>query len=80
MYMRDWIAKLDDFLKLTGRDILTHSDNIGHDQAIEKARLEYEKYRAERMNDPSEVERHFIELEKGIKQLENKNKKTRKDV
>ena len=79
MFMRDWIAKLDDFLKLTGRNVLTHFGKIGHDQALDKARLEYEKYNAKRINEPSEVERHFIELEKGMKQLENKDKKVSKD-
>jgi hypothetical protein len=39
MYMLDWIAKLDDFLKLTGRDILTHAGQISHGQALQKARL-----------------------------------------
>lgn len=24
MYMKDWVARLDDFLKMTGKKILTH--------------------------------------------------------
>jgi hypothetical protein len=31
MYMKDWIAKLDDFLKLSGRQLLTHAGKISHD-------------------------------------------------
>lgn len=64
MYMLDWIAKLHDFLKLTGRNILTHAGQISHDEALQKARREYGKYHSELVNAPSDVERHFILLEK----------------
>jgi len=37
MYMRDWITKLDDFLKLSERQILTHAGKISHDAAVQKA-------------------------------------------
>jgi len=40
MYMRDWIAKLDDFLKVSDRDILTHAGGVSHDEAIQKAHAE----------------------------------------
>ena len=70
MTMRDWIAKLDDFLKLSERDILTHAGTISHEQALAKAREEYEKYRLEGLNDSSPVERHFLEAVKELKQLE----------
>jgi len=42
MYMRDWIAKLDDFLRLGGRDILTHAGQISHEDAVKKSELEFE--------------------------------------
>jgi hypothetical protein len=77
MYMRNWISKLDDFLRLSERDILTHAGRVSHEQAIEKALAEYEKYRAMRVEQPSPVERHFLEVVKEVKQLE-KEKKTRK--
>lgn len=79
MYMRDWIAKLDDFLKLSGRDVLTHGGKISHDNALEKAHAEYEKYRKERLNEPSPVERQFIEAVREIKQIEKSRKRVRKD-
>ena len=31
MYMRDWIAKLDDFLRVSERDILTHAGRVSHE-------------------------------------------------
>ena len=79
MYMCGWIEKLDDFLKLSGRDILTHAGKISHDKALEKAHIEYEKYRKERMNEPSPVERQFIEAVKEMKQIEKSRKRRREN-
>jgi hypothetical protein len=66
MYMGDWIAKLDDFLKLSGRELLTHAGAISHGQAVERAQIEYEKHQAFRINRPSPVEKHF---EQAVKKL-----------
>lgn len=70
MYMRDWVERLDEFLKMTGREILSHAGTISHEEAMAKAQAEYEKYRQEHLNDPSPVERHFIEAVEEVKQLE----------
>jgi hypothetical protein len=75
MTMRDWIAKLDDFLKLSGRDILTHAGRISHDAALQKAHEEYEKFRQAQLAQPTEVEKHFIEAEKELKQIESAKKR-----
>lgn len=75
MTMQDWIGKLDDFLKLSGRDILTHAGKISHDAALQKAHEEYEKYRLKQLKAPTEVEKHFIEVEKELKQIEASRKK-----
>lgn len=40
MYMKDWIETIDDYLKMTRRDILTHKGKISHRQALEKAHKE----------------------------------------
>ena len=45
MTMRDWIAKLDDFLKLSAHELLDHAGKISATAAREKAELEYERYR-----------------------------------
>jgi hypothetical protein len=74
MYMEDWIAKLDDFLKLSGRELLTHAGTISHEQAIERAQIEYEKHRAFRINRPSLVEKHF---EQAVKKLPKPGKTSR---
>lgn len=44
MYMQDWIKKLDGFLQLNERNILTHAGKVSHQLAIEKAETEYSKY------------------------------------
>lgn len=69
MHMRDWIVKLDEFLKLSGRDILDHAGKIAHEDAIQKARIEYEKWHREQLDNPSEVEKHFVEAVNEVMQL-----------
>jgi len=75
MYMTDWVARLDEFLKMTGRDILTHAGTVGHDEAIEKARQEYDKYRQRILNEPSPVEKHFLLAVEEVKRLEEQRKR-----
>jgi hypothetical protein len=70
MYMRDWITKLDDFFRLSERDILDHAGTISHDDALTKAEREYEKWRTQQAALPSPVEEHFDKAIKEIKQLE----------
>ncbi|HEY6329571.1 MAG TPA: virulence RhuM family protein [Blastocatellia bacterium] len=72
MYMRDWIAKLDDFLRLGDREVLTHAGTISHGQALSKAKLEYEKYRALQIAQQSQVEKDF---EESVKKLPKTTKR-----
>lgn len=77
MHMADWIAKLDDFLKLSERDILTHAGRISHEQALQKAEVEFDKYRALKADEPSPVEKDFEEAVAKIKKLAG-GRKTKK--
>ena len=61
MYMKDWLAKLDDFLKLSGKDLLTHSGKVSAEVAKKKADDEYAKFHQRTMYELSPVELHFIE-------------------
>lgn len=70
MYMSDWIAKLDEFLRISERDILTHAGAVSHEEAQKKAEIEFEKFWQHRLNEPSLVERHFDEAVKKLKALE----------
>jgi len=73
MYMKDWVAKLDDFLRLSEREILNHAGKISHQQAIDKAHAEYDKYDALTVDESSLVERHFIAVVEAVKELERVN-------
>ncbi len=76
MYMHDWIAKLDDFLRLGERDILRHAGKVRHEDAVQKAQIEYDKYRQNISRQISKVEKDFLleakRVEKISKQKQNK--------
>ena len=85
MHMSDWIAKLDDFLRLSERDILTHVGKISHDQAVAKAEIEFEKYRQTQAALPQPVDQHFEQCLDELKQIEQQKralpkKKPKKDA
>ena len=67
MYMKDRLETIDDYLRMTRRDILDTKGKVTHKQAIAKAHNEYEKYKVKQEDVLSPVERHFIE---SIKKLE----------
>jgi len=77
MTMRDWIVKLDEFLKLSEHELLDHAGKISAGQARTKAEIEYAKYRALLDASPRAVDADF---EKATKELKNlpKPKKPRK--
>ena len=70
MYMKDWLETIDDYLKMTRRDILTTKGKVTHQQALEKAHAEYDKYKARQEDVLSPVEIHFIESIKELEKLE----------
>ena len=73
MYMRDWIQKLDDFLKLSGKELLTHAGTISAELAKQKADQEYHKFKERTQYELSPVEIHFLEsFEKELKKLKRK--------
>lgn len=76
MTMKDWIIKLDDFIKMTGTELLENSGTISKLEAENKALAEYAKYKETTKDELSEVEKHFIEsIKQTQKILEKKNKK-----
>ncbi|OGU14927.1 MAG: hydroxyacid dehydrogenase [Geobacteraceae bacterium GWC2_53_11] len=74
MTMYDWIAKLDDFLKLSEHELLDHAGTISAEAAKAKAGLEYERYRTMIDSQPRPVDRDF---EKVVKQLKKVPKVTK---
>ena len=74
MYMKDWIAILDDFLRISRKDILTHAGKISAQLAKAKADAEYDKFKARTKNELTPVEIHFLEqFEREQKKLGGKN-------
>ena len=61
MYMKDWIAILDDFLRISRKDILTHAGRISAQLAKAKADAEYDKFKERTKNELTPVEIHFLE-------------------
>ena len=79
MTMKDWIAKLDDFIKMTGSELLQNAGTISKLEAENKALAEYTKYKETIKNELSEVEKHFLESVKETqKQIEKKAKDSKK--
>lgn len=67
MNMKDWIKKLEAFLTINNREILTDTGKISHELAKESAELEFKKYTVQKQN--------IIEnsdFDKVIKQVESK--------
>ena len=63
MYMSDYVEQLDNILRATGEEVLTHAGKISHAQAMEKAKAEYKRYQTQTL---SPVEEEYL---KTIKQL-----------
>ncbi len=79
MYMKDWINILDDFLRISRKDILTHAGKISAKLAKEKADQEYDKFKERTKNNLSPVEIHFLEnFEREQKRLMGGDKKEEK--
>ena len=79
MYMKDWINILDDFLRISRKDILTHAGKISSKLAKEKADQEYDRFKERTRNNLSPVEIHFLEnFEREQKRLMGGNKKEEK--
>ena len=69
MKMQDWIQKLDDFLKASEKELLKNAGTVSHKNAMEKAKLEYEKYRK------TEDKKYISDFDREMKQLESKIKR-----
>lgn len=73
MTMRDWVAKLDDFLHMSDSEVLQNAGNISHEMALEKAKTEYDIYLKHTSDELSQVEKDFLDsVKKTQKMLESK--------
>jgi hypothetical protein len=69
MRMADYVSELDAILASTRRKVLDNAGSISHNQAMEKATLEYKKYKTKTL---SQVEKDYLI---SIEELEKKAKK-----
>jgi len=69
MLMKDWIKKLDGFMTLNERNILTHSGKISHELALQHAEVEYDRYRLKSIKKHDAEESDF---DRAAKQFEQK--------
>jgi hypothetical protein len=67
MTMRNWIEKLDEFLKISGRELLHHAGKVSAEMARAKAEREYERYRAFTDAQPRPVD---VDFEQAARQVE----------
>lgn len=66
MTMADWVAKLDDFLKLGGREVLTHAGSVSHESALIHAERQYTLHRQQQAALPSPAEKAFEAVAKAL--------------
>ena len=78
MTMRDWITKLDDFLKLSEHELLDHAGKISAEQAKMKAELEYDRYRVFLDSQPRAVDLDFEKATKQLKETHAEARRTRR--
>jgi len=69
MTMRDWIAKLDEFMRISGRELLDHAGRVSAEQARLKAENEYERYRRLLDAQPRRIDAEFEKAVKALKKL-----------
>ena len=78
MYMRDWIARLDDYLRMTDSEVLQNAGKVSHALAEQKAKEEYQKFKQMQSVELSPVEAAFVasieatkvdELNEGVKKI-----------
>ncbi len=77
MHMPDWIAKLDGFLKLNERGILTHAGQISHDLAVQHAEEEYENFHPQQLADQAGRPDDFEQSLKALPMTKPRAKKER---
>jgi len=74
MKMIDWIDKIDQFLQISEKKILTNAGSISTETAAKKASLEFDIYRKTRMNEM------VSDFDKAIKTIQADKQKNQRKV
>jgi hypothetical protein len=72
MHMADWIAKLNEYLRLSDREVLDDAGKVSHEVAVARAESEYDRFAKQRAELPSQVERDFDASIEAVKQIESR--------
>ncbi|MEZ5403731.1 MAG: RhuM family protein [Bryobacteraceae bacterium] len=75
--LHDWTAKLDEFLRISDREGLTHTGTVSHAAAVSTALKEIDRYRAVEERKPQAVDAHFQEANEKTKKLDGLKGKAR---
>jgi hypothetical protein len=75
MYMADWLSKLDDFLRISDRELLEGPGRISHEDALAKANVEYDRFRQTVLESRSPIEEHFENATRHAKTLDKLRKR-----
>lgn len=78
MHMRDWLAKLDAFLRINDREILTHAGRISHEVARQLAEDEYEQFSRNRLAQADRLGNDFDRLVQQLPATDTMRKPSRK--
>lgn len=80
MHMSDWIAKLDSFMTLNDRDILSHAGSISHEMAKQLAEGEYDKFHRQRLSDSAKSLSDFDNVIKQVESTKSSDKNSGTEV
>lgn len=69
MTMQDWVTKLDEFLNISGRELLDHAGSVSAPEAKAKAEREYQQYRKLLDAQPQRIDAEFEKTAKELKKL-----------
>ena len=72
--MTEWIEKLDELMKMSGRQLLVGKGTITHEEAKQKAIAEFEKYRK------MEMLQYESDYDRAIKELIKKENEMPKSI
>lgn len=76
MKMADWISKLDSFMTLNDRDILTHAGRISHELALAHADAQYQTFHQQRLTTAAEQSDDFDRALKSLPVAKPAQKRT----
>ena len=73
MYMKDWVKELEDFIIYRKKPVLENAGKTSHEDAVDFAISEYNKYKTKTVDELTQVEKDFLDtVHRTYKLLENK--------